>query len=49
MEQKSDIIRGGGWGVIGTQALHSDVKLLHKCLSKLLQIHKEAHSLALFS
>ena len=38
-----------GRGFIGTQALHSSVNLLHKSLSDMLQIHKEHHSLALFS
>ena len=34
-------------GVIGPQDLHSAVKLSHKSISNLLQLHKEYHSLAL--
>ena len=45
--KKCDIIRGEG--VIGLQDLNSYVKLSHKSLSDLLQLHKEAQALALFS
>ena len=36
-------------GVIGPQSLHSAVNLSQKSLSELLHLHKEYHSLYLFS